>query len=157
MPRGGIEYEHSKNIKQAMEDIRDSTQPWRLSALWRSREAVFYKVRRDGTIRLYRTARGLGFCWADLRMAPVRGGSAAMLVKTAATGGVKLFAWALCVACLFMVAHDWVEYRSWALLARDMPYLALTAAAVLLTLMAGRETPKLLQFIEGDLGWRRAR
>ncbi len=157
MPRGGMEYEHTKNIMEAMTDIRDRTEAWRVSALWKKKGACFYKVRRDGTIRLYRTSEGIGFCWADLRMAAIRGGGTAMLVKTAATNGIKLFAWVLCVICLFMVAHDWVEYRSVVLLLRDVPYLLLAGVAVLLTAMAGRETPKLIQFIEQDLGWKRAR
>lgn len=156
MPRGGIEYQHSRNIVEVMTDIRDRLEPWKWSKLWKTKGTCFYKVRRDGTIRLYRTGEKSGFCWADMKMSPVRGGGTAMVVHTAATVGLKLFAWALCVVCLFMVAHDYVELGGGALV-RDVPYLLLCVLAVVLTLMAGRETPKLIQFIEQDLGWKRAK
>lgn len=156
MARGGIEYEHKKNIKEVMLDIKNGYQPWKWKNLFTTRGECFYKVRRDGTIRLYRTGEKIGFCWADMRITPVRGGESAMILKTAAGAGMKLGAWMLCVICLFMVAHDWVEYGS-AMVVRDIPYLLLAALVVLLSVMTGQETPKLIGLIEKDLGWRRAR
>ncbi|MEA4932188.1 MAG: hypothetical protein VB071_01130 [Lawsonibacter sp.] len=157
MPRGGMEYQHKKNLFEVMNDIKEKAEPWKTSALWKTKDACFYKARRDGTIRMYRTGGRNGFCWADLKLVPIRGGGTIMIVNTAATMGTKLLAWALCVVCLFMVAHDWVEYGGGSFLARDLPYLLVCALAVVLTLMTGRETPKLLQFLEQDLGWERAR
>ncbi|MGE4277172.1 MAG: hypothetical protein AB7E30_08340 [Lawsonibacter sp.] len=157
MPRGGIEYQNKKNLIEVMADIKDKAEPWKASALWKTKNACFYQARRDGTIRLYRTGGRSGFCWADLKLVPVRGGGTIMIVNTAASTGLKLLAWALCVVCLFMVANDWVEYGSGPFFVRDLPYLLLSALAVVLTLMTGRETPKLLRFLEQDLGWERAR
>lgn len=157
MARGERYYEHTKNMPQAMIDIRDSMEPWHWSALWRKRGRCFYKVRRDGTIRLYRTGERLGFGWADLKMSPIRGGGTTMMVNTAAAASIKLLTWALCVVCLFMVAYDHQQYKGWAVVAHDWPYLALCAAAVALALITGRETPKLISVIEKELGWRRTR
>ncbi|MGI5963638.1 MAG: hypothetical protein ACOX7N_08000 [Lawsonibacter sp.] len=157
MARGGIEYHNSKNMMEAMTDIRDRLQPWKLSALWRGRGTCYYKVRRDGVIRLFRTSETLGFCWAELRMAQIRGNAGtAMIVRTASTVGLKILTWIVCVISVFMVAHDWVEYGS-AVALRDWPYVVLCVVVVLLTWMTSRETPKLLQLLENDLGWRRAR
>ena len=157
MPRGGVEYEHSRNMVEAMTDIRDRLPEWKWSALWKTKGACFYKVRRDGTIRLYRTSEKVGYCWADLKMSPVRGGGTAMLMKTANTAGMHMGVWLLCVMCLFLFVRDWVEYHSVDVLLQDIPYLLVSAAAVLLVFMTSRETPKLVRFVETELGWKRAR
>ena len=156
MARGGVEYSHEKNMVETMKDIRDSMSPWKWSALWKSKGECFYKVRRDGTIRLYRTSEGIGFCWADMKVAPIRGGGTAMILKTAADPGMKFGAWLLCVMAILLVARDWVNYGG-AMFVRDLPYLLVAAAALLLIGMAGRETPKVVRYIEQELGWKRAR
>ncbi len=157
MPRGGIEYQHKKDLLEVMRGIKENAEPWKGSALWKTRDACFYQARRNGTIRMYRTGGRRGFCWADIKLAPVRGGGTTMVVNTAATTGMKLLAWAMCVVCLFLVAHDWMEYGGAPALLRDLPYLLVCGLAVALTWMTGRETPKLLRFLEQDLGWKRAR
>lgn len=156
MARGGVEYGHEKSIVEVMTDIKNNTTPWKWSALWKTKGTCFYKVRRDGTIRLYRTGEGMAFCWGDMKMAPIRGGGTAMILKTAADPGIKLGAWLLCVLAVLLIARDWVAYGS-AMLVRDLPYLLVVAAALLLTGMTGRETPKLVRYIEQELGWKRAR
>lgn len=155
MAKYALVYEHRLGLAEAMTALRDSTRPWKLSALWRAKGCCFHKLRRNGTIRLYRTGDRLGFCWADLRMRPVRGGGTLMEVTTATTAGAKWLAWLLCVICLFTAVYDCVELGG--VQARDWPYFLLCAVAVVLAGMTGRETPRLLQFLEQELGWRRAR
>lgn len=156
MARGGVEYSHEKNIVEVMTDVKNSMGPWKWSALWKTTDECFYSVRRDGTIRIYRTGKGLAFCWADMKMAPIRGGGTAMIMKTAAGAGMKFGAWLLCVMALLLIARDWVSYGG-AMLIRDLPYLLVVVAALFLTGMAGRETPKVVRYVEQELGWKRAR
>ena len=146
-------YETGQNLMEAMMGLRDHSQPWKLSALWRTKDACFYKVSRRGSIRLYRTGTGLGFCWADLKMRPAHGGGTVIAVSTATTAGAPWITWLLCVICTFGTAKVWVESGSGAVI-RLLPYLLLCLLALLLTLMTGRETSKLLRFLEDTLRWK---
>ena len=156
MAKNSLVYETGQNMVEAMMALRDHTRPWKLSALWRTKDTCFHKVSRRGAIRLYRTGSGLGFCWADVKMKPIRGGGTVISVSTATTAGAKWITWLLCVICIFGTAHEWLEYGSEAV-SRLLPYLLLCLLAVILTLMTGRETPKLLRFLEETLRWKPAK
>ena len=68
----------------------------------------------------------------------------------------RLLAWALCVACFFLLLYVGTEQGAEAAL-QKWPYLALTALAAGMTAVSSGETQKVLEFLSQELDCRKSR
>lgn len=152
----GIAYESSRSAAELGRLLHEKTRPWKWTMLWKERDAYFTKVTRPDRFRLYRVGRGPRFAWADVRVISARGGTTVLEVYPGVTDKIRLLAWALCVACFFLLLYVGTEQGAEAAL-QKWPYLALTALAAGMTAVSSGETRKVLEFLSQELDCRKSR